>query len=42
LIVDYDAPVGGYTVCNIILRGGYAVGVIILLISPTTATSGQP
>jgi hypothetical protein len=23
MIVDYDVPVGGYTVCDIILRGDY-------------------
>jgi hypothetical protein len=23
--VDYDVPVGGYTVCDIMLRGGYAM-----------------
>jgi hypothetical protein len=42
MIVDYDVPVGGYAVCDIILRRGYAVGVIILLISPTTKSALFP
>jgi hypothetical protein len=34
-----DMILRGYTVGDIILRGGYAVAVIILLISPTTRSA---
>jgi hypothetical protein len=43
VIVDYDVTVGaGYSMGDIILRGGDAVAVILLLISPTTRSALFP